>query len=120
MGVYLLTTGLGTYVGAALVAIVNAVTEAINGEDGKWYPDTKYINTGHHLAYYFFMLAALMFVNFIVYIFVAVSFKEKKESANRSNMSNGVMNSAEPPDLPNTEKPDDTWTNSDRVSKDSN
>jgi hypothetical protein len=35
-------------------------------------------------------------------------------------MSNGVMNSAEPPDLPNTEKPDDTWTNSDRVSKDSN
>jgi peptide/histidine transporter 3/4 len=100
MGVFLLTTGLGTYVGAALVAIVNAITEAVNGVEGKWYPDKKYVNKSPHLAYYFFLLAGLMFLNFIIYIFVALSFKEKKQSANKASKSNGVMNGEEPPGLP--------------------
>ena len=99
MGVYLLTIGLGSFAGAALVAIVNAITEAVNGADGKWYPDKQYVNKSPHLSYYFFLLAGVMFLNFIAYIFVAVRFKEKKDSANRSNMNNAVMNNREPSKL---------------------
>ena len=93
MGVYLFTTGLGTFVGAALVAIVNAITGAADGSH-KWYPDKKDINSNHYLAYYFFLLAGIMVLNFIVYIFVAVSFKEKKESARRANVvADNIANS---------------------------
>ena len=117
MGVYLLTTGLGTYVGAALVAIVNAITGA-NGKDGQWYPDKKYVNQHPHLAYYFFLLAGLMFLNFIAYIFIAVSFKEKKESASRTNVNNGDMNNREPPELSRDNMPDDDdWTSGRSVSR---
>ena len=110
MGVFLLTTGLGTYAGAALVAIVNAITGAINGEDGKWYPEKKYVNRSPHLAYYFFLLAGLMFVNFILYIFVALSFKEKKESAVRASLNSSVMNGGEPPGVPSRETHEEGWT----------
>ena len=94
MGVYLFTTGLGTFVGAALVAIVNAITGAAD-RNHKWYPDKKDINSKHHyLAYYFFLLAGIMVLNFIVYIFVAVSFKEKKDSARRANVvADNIANS---------------------------
>ena len=86
-GLYALSTiGLGTLAGAALVAIVNAITEAVNGVDGKWYPDKKYVNKSPLLAYYFFLLAVLMFLNFIVYVFVALSFKKRR------NRSAGAMN----------------------------
>ena len=86
MGVYLLTTSLGNFVGAGLVAIVNAITGATD-ESRKWYPDKDHINNKvPHLAYYFFLLAGLMFLNFIVYIFVAVRFKEKKESARKAKL----------------------------------
>ena len=95
MGVFLLTTGLGTYLGAALVAIVNGISGA-SGEKYKWYPDKVYINDGYQLAYYFFLLAGIMFLNFIVYVFVAVNFKERKESALRANCSsNGILNDGE-------------------------
>ena len=104
MGVFQLAGGLGNFTGAALVVIVNAITGAVNGEDGKWYPDKKYVNKSPNLAYYFFLLAGLMFLNFIVYIFVAVSFKEKKESASRNN---GVMNNREPPELSQKKEQDD-------------
>ena len=91
MGVYLLTIGLGTFIGAALVAIVNKFSGA-SGEKYKWYPEKAYINDGQ-LAYYFFLLAGIMFLNFIVYVFVAVSFKEKKEAAFRANSgNNGMLN----------------------------
>ena len=84
MGVFLFTTGLGNFAGAGLVGIVNAITGAID-ESRKWYPDKKYINQGR-LAYFFFLLAGLMFLNFIVYIFVAVRFKKKKESARKAKL----------------------------------
>lgn len=82
MGIYLLTTGLGTYLGAALVAIVNAITGA-HGESGEWYPNKDHINDGK-LANYFFLLAGLMFLNFILYIFVACDFKVKKETSEKN------------------------------------
>ena len=85
MGVFLFTQGLGNFAGAALLGIVNAITGATD-ESHKWYPDKKYINEGHYLAYFFFLLAGLMFLNFIVYIFVAVRFKKKKESARKANL----------------------------------
>ena len=74
------------------MAIVNAITEAVNGPDGKWYPDADQINEGYYLAYYFFLLAFLMFVNFILYIFVARSFRVKKEMANWAVVPNEVTN----------------------------
>ena len=107
MGAAQLVGGLGSFAGAALVVIVNAITEAVNGEDGKWYPDKKYVNKSPYLANYFFLLAGLMFLNFIAYIFVAVSFKEKKESASRTNVNNGVMNNGEPPELSRKNEQDD-------------
>ena len=107
MGAAQLVGGLGSFAGAALVVIVNAITEAVNGEDGKWYPDKKYVNKSPHLANYFFLLAGLMFLNFIAYIFVAVSFKEKKESASRTNVNNGVMNNGEPLELSRKNEQDD-------------
>lgn len=67
--IQLLATGLGSYVAAALVAIVQAIT----GNPG-WLADN--VNEGH-LDYYFFMLAVLMFLNLIVYIFIARNFRQK-------------------------------------------
>ena len=84
MGVFVFTTGLGNFTGAALVGIVNGITGETD-ESRKWYPDEKYINQGR-LAYFFFLLAGLIFLNFIVYILVAVRFKEKKESARKANL----------------------------------
>ena len=107
MGVFQLAGGLGGFAGAALVLIVNAITKAVNGEDGKWYPDKKYVNKSPHLANYFFLLAGVMFLNFIVYIFVALSFDQKKQSASRTSVNNGVMNSGEPPKLSGENQPDD-------------
>ena len=85
MGVFLFTQALGSFTGAALVVIVNAITGATD-ESQKWYPDEKYINEGYYLAYFFFLLAGLMFLNFKVYIIVAVRFKKKKESARKANL----------------------------------
>ena len=117
MGVFLFSLGLGTFVGAALVAIVNAITGAVNGEDGKWFPDKKYVNKSPHLAYYFFLLAGLMFLNFIAYIFVALSFKKKKESASRCNAVIKVGKKAGL--LRRNEPDDDGWTVGQRAARNS-
>ena len=116
MGVFLLTTGLGTYLGAALVAIVNLISGA-SGEKYKWYPDKDYINDGYQLAYYFFLLAGIMFLNFIVYVFVAVSFKERKESALKANCSsNGILNDGEDnSERLGMETSRDSWTSSNHL-----
>ena len=76
MGTFLLTVGLGTYLGAAVVAIVNAISGAKNSSN-RWYPDKNYVNQGK-LAYYFFLLAGLMFLNFILYIFVARGYESSR------------------------------------------
>ena len=108
MGVFLLTVGLGNLAGAALLPIVNAIAGAVNGVDGKWYLETKDINKHHYLAYYFFLLAGLMFLNFIVYVFVALSFKKKKESTSRFN---GVMSVGKKAGLLRENEPDvGGWT----------
>ena len=115
MAVYLLTIGLGNFAGAALVAIVNAITEAVAGKDGKWFPDKKYVNKSPYFAYYFFLLAGLMFLNFIAYILVAVSFKKKKESASRCNAAIKVGKRAR---LLRRNEPDDGgWTSSQHAAR---
>ena len=69
MGAFLLTEGLGSYVASALVLIVRAAS------DSDWYP-SKDPNQGH-LEYFFFLLAGLMLVNFVVFIYIASSYKYK-------------------------------------------
>ena len=93
MGVFLLTTGLGSYLGAGVVAVVNAISGYYSTED-KWYPNTKYINKGK-LAYYFFLLAGLMFLNFILYIFVALSFSASKAAATKAHKVNASPSSTQ-------------------------
>ena len=109
MGVFLLTTGLGTYAGAALVGIVNAITGS-SDPGKKWYPDKGNINHGHYLAYYFFLLAGIMILNFVLYIFVAVSFKEKKESARRAKLQADRIAGGEQPSVPREYIQDDAWS----------
>ena len=107
MGMYLFTQGLGGLVGGALVVIVNAITGATD-ESRKWYPDKNYINSKvPHLAYYFFLLAGLMFLNFIVYIFVAASFKKKKESARKANLLADNIANKQQSGVPREELQDD-------------
>ena len=110
MGVYLFTQGLGGFVGAALVVIVNAITGATD-ESNKWYPDKNYINSKvPHLAYYFFLLAGLMFLNFMLYIFVAVSFKKKIESARKANLFADYIANKEQSGVRREEVQDDEWS----------
>ena len=106
MGVYLLTTSLGSFVGAGLVGIVNAITGATD-KSHQWYPDKDHINSkDHYLANYFFLLAGLMFLNFIVYIFVAVRFKKKKESARKANLVADNIANKHQPGVPSEEAQD--------------
>ena len=109
MGVFLFTQGLGSYAGAALVGIVNAITGSSDASQ-KWYPDKDYINHGHYFAYYFFLLAGIVILNFVLYIFVAVSFKEKKESARRANLQADSVANAKQPGLPREDIQDDGWS----------
>ena len=69
MGAFLVTSGLGNYVASLLVVIVRLAT----GKD--WYPE-KDPNHGH-LEYFFFLLAGLMLFNFVVFLFIASSYKYK-------------------------------------------
>ena len=110
MGVYGFTQGLGFFLGAAIVVIVNAITGATD-QSNKWYPDKNYINSkDHYLAYYFFLLAGLMFLNFILYIFVAESFKEKKESARKANLFAENIANKKQSGVPREEVLDDGWS----------
>ena len=72
MGVFLVTSGLGNYVANLLVVIVK---EASNGD---WYPVDD-PNHGH-FEYFFFLLAGLMMLNFLVFLYVASSYKYKTSS----------------------------------------
>ena len=85
-GVYLFSKGLGTMFGAVLVLIINAITGS-SDEKNKWFPNKTYINKGK-LENYFFLLAVLMFLNFVLYVFLAINYKKKKESAAKT-LENG-------------------------------
>lgn len=68
MGLFLLTTGLGSYLGSVLVLLVNY----ISGKNGQeWLPDDP--NNGR-LELFFFLLAGLMVVNFFIYLFLATCY----------------------------------------------
>lgn len=69
MGLFLLTTGLGSYVGSLLVLIVNSISEAAGSE---WLPDEP--NDGH-LEYFFLLLAGLMILNFCLYLWVSSKYE---------------------------------------------
>ena len=64
MGIYIVTTGLGSYVAMALVNIVRAVSSTA-------YPDD--LNDGN-LEHYFFLLSGLMLLNFLIYLIVASNY----------------------------------------------
>jgi peptide/histidine transporter 3/4 len=65
----LLTVGIGSYVAAALVAIIQAITTS-GGQPG-WIANN--INQGH-LDYFFFTLAIIMAIVLVGYVFIAQAF----------------------------------------------
>lgn len=66
MGLNLATIGIGFYVAGALAAIARKAT------DGSWYPQD--LNDGK-LENYFFFLAVVMFLNFLVFVYLARKYK---------------------------------------------
>ena len=70
----LLTTGIGSYVAAALVAIIQAITKT--GTSPGWVADN--VNQGH-MDYFFFTLAVIMAIVFVLYIFIAKRFVYRKQ-----------------------------------------
>ncbi|KAL3877158.1 hypothetical protein ACJMK2_034906 [Sinanodonta woodiana] len=69
MGLYLMTSGLGSYLTTLIVFIVQRAT------NDDWFP--KEPNDGH-MEYMLFLIAGLMVLNLLVFIFVARWYKEKK------------------------------------------
>lgn len=65
MGVFLAATGVGGYLANLLVAVVNS----------DWYPE-KDPNQGH-MEYFFFLLSGLMMLNFLLFLYIASSYKYK-------------------------------------------
>ena len=65
MGVFLASTGVGGYLANLLVAVVNS----------DWYPE-KDPNQGH-MEYFFFLLSGLMMLNFLLFLYIASSYKYK-------------------------------------------
>lgn len=70
MGLFLMMSGLGNYVSEAILKIVRAATGSEPPDS--WFPDE--INKGK-TEYLFFMLGILMFVDFIIFVFVAKAYK---------------------------------------------
>lgn len=66
MGLNLATIGIGFYVAGALAAIARKAT------GGSWYPQD--LNDGK-LENYFFFLAVVMFLNFLVFVYLARRYK---------------------------------------------
>eukprot|EP00057_Strongylocentrotus_purpuratus_P016036 XP_011670510.1 PREDICTED: solute carrier family 15 member 4 [Strongylocentrotus purpuratus] len=69
MGLFLMTTGLGSYLGSLLVVIVNAASS------DTWFPDE--INNGY-LEYFYFLLAGMMLLDFAVFLVIARHYKYVK------------------------------------------
>ncbi|KAM0922351.1 hypothetical protein ACQ4PT_006276 [Festuca glaucescens] len=69
----LLTVAVGNYLSSAMITLVAGVTRAWHSPG--WIPDD--LNQGH-LDYFYWCLAAISFVNFIVYIYFASKYKLKK------------------------------------------
>ena len=69
MGAFLVTSALGNYVASVLVIIVREASNSV------WYPSED-PNQGH-MEYFFFLLSGLMLINFVVFLYVASSYKYK-------------------------------------------
>ena len=69
MALFLSASGIGSYIANFLVAVVNS----------DWYPE-KDPNQGH-MEYFFFMMAGLMTLNFLLFLFIASSYKYKESSS---------------------------------------
>lgn len=78
MGLNLATIGIGFYVAGALAAI------AKNASGDTWYPQD--LNDGK-LENYFFFLAAVMFLNFLVFVFIARKYKYVELSQTRKSLT---------------------------------
>ena len=76
MGAFLVTGGIGNYVANLLVLIVRSAS------NDDWYPSDD-PNQGH-LEYFFFLLAGLMMVNFLVFLYIASSYKYKAAPSKRT------------------------------------
>ena len=97
MGLNLATIGIGFYVAGALAAIVRKAT------DGSWYPQD--LNAGK-LENYFFFLAGVIFLNFLVFVYLARKYKyvessmmavtveEEQERSSINSDSSPILNSA--------------------------
>ncbi|XP_022792601.1 solute carrier family 15 member 4-like isoform X1 [Stylophora pistillata] len=68
MALFLAASGIGSYVANLLVAVVN----------NNWYP-AKDPNQGH-MEYFFFMIAGLMTLNFLLFLYIASSYKYRESS----------------------------------------
>ena len=69
----LTTKALGNYLSTVLMTVVMKMTKK-KGKPG-WIPDN--LNRGH-LDYFFYLLAALSFLNFLVYLWISKRYKYKK------------------------------------------
>ncbi|XAR48005.1 hypothetical protein NMG60_11030679 [Bertholletia excelsa] len=69
----LTTTSLGSYLSSFILTVVALLTRT--GGKGGWIPDN--LNEGH-LDYFFWILSGLSFLNMVVYIYSARSYKQKK------------------------------------------
>jgi len=69
MGAFLFTSALGNYVANVLVIIVRAASKS------DWYPSED-PNQGH-MEYFYFLLSGLMLINFVVFLYIASSYKYK-------------------------------------------
>ncbi|KAK3089417.1 hypothetical protein FSP39_003469 [Pinctada imbricata] len=75
MGLFLVASGLGNYVSDAILRIVTLATGS--EPPNSWFPDD--INKGK-TEYLFFLLGGLMVLDFIVFVFVARSYKYRKQT----------------------------------------
>ncbi|VDH95549.1 solute carrier family 15 (peptide/histidine transporter), member 3/4 [Mytilus galloprovincialis] len=76
MGLFLMMSGLGNYVSEAILKFVRAATGSEPPDS--WFPDE--INEGK-TEYLFFLLGILMFVDFVIFVFVAKCYKYRKTQA---------------------------------------
>jgi len=81
MGLFLMTSGLGSFLGSALIQIVNAVSNKLEKVD--WY-NGKDINKGK-LDFFFYILTVLMGVNFLVFCAIAARYTYVSDDVLRRN-----------------------------------
>ena len=69
MGLFLATSGIGSFLGSALLAVVSSAS--LKFEHKNWFPDD--INKGS-LDKYFYLLAAIMLADLLLFVLIAVRY----------------------------------------------